>query len=155
MQKEIDFYLDKNQLVDAFVNFYQYAEANTWIDLSAIPENLNVQEILDNDYKYKEDGIICEQEKNKIIEIIKTLKDGLEGKELSAVSDNNKKDNIYGIEKEREIKLEDGTVIGREYYVDSNNDVEGSKAVESLDELSKIFDNLFPSDETADSEGEK
>ena len=42
---------------------------------------------------------IKNQVKNKIIEIIQTLKDGLEGKELSAVSNNNKKDNIYGREK--------------------------------------------------------
>jgi len=151
LQKEIDFYLDNNQLVDAFINFYQYIEADTWIDLAAIPEGLNVQEVLDNDYKYKEDGIICEQEKNKIIEIINALKNYLECKEFVSIFDNNKKDNIYGIQKEREIKLDDGTVIGREYYIDSDNDIEESNSAELLDEISKIFDNLFPTDENADS----
>lgn len=75
LQKEIDFYLANNQLLDAFVNFCEYVEANTWIDLASTPEGLNIREVLDNDSKYKEDGIICEEEKNKIIEMINTLKD--------------------------------------------------------------------------------
>ena len=78
LEKEIKNYIENDLLIDAFVDIYHYINADTWINLSSIPENLNIKEIIITNNEYKEDGIICEQEKNKIIEMLRLLRSGME-----------------------------------------------------------------------------
>ena len=67
-KENIDNYND--YLIDAFYDLYDYIVCDVWIQLSFIPKELDAKEIITEDDNYKKDGIICEQEKDKIIKMI-------------------------------------------------------------------------------------
>lgn len=75
LEKEIKDYLDNNNVLDAYIDFYEYVDAdNLWISFSDIPTSMNPQIVIKEHEEYKNEGIICEQEKNEIIDILTRFK---------------------------------------------------------------------------------
>lgn len=75
LEKEIKEYLGNNNVLDAYIDFYEYVDAdNLWISFSDIPTSMNPQIVIKEHEEYKNEGIICEQEKNEIIDILTRFK---------------------------------------------------------------------------------
>ena len=73
--------LNKSEIVledvlESLFNFWEFIQDEYSGDLIIISKELNksVQELVDMDEKYRGKGIICEQEKQVIMEIINILK---------------------------------------------------------------------------------
>lgn len=65
---------NSDYLIDAYYNLYDYITNDTWISLASIPEGINAKEVIRKDEEYKKSGIICNQEKQILLEMIQELK---------------------------------------------------------------------------------
>lgn len=63
-----------NYLEVAFGDLYDYIMCDTWITASSVPDNESVENIIKEDNAYREDGIVCKQEKEILLDMISELK---------------------------------------------------------------------------------
>lgn len=63
-------YTGINYLLEAFYDLEDYINNNTWISIGSICNLPNSKEIIDNDISYKNDGKICKEEKEILIDMI-------------------------------------------------------------------------------------
>lgn len=68
----------KDYLREAFDDISDYIYNDTWIPINSIPKNLNCNEILKLDEQYKKDGIICEKEKDILLNMIYIFREKIE-----------------------------------------------------------------------------
>lgn len=70
LEKEIHKFLDSNDLEGALSNFYEYVNLPGYFSFNQVPNNSDFKKILKNYDDYYKLGIICEEEKNKILNIV-------------------------------------------------------------------------------------
>lgn len=134
LRKEFTDYLEGNtfsgrgKFNDAYVDLSEYFYGNTWISLGTVPEKLDFRNVIRQDDEYKNSGIICEQEKDILLDMIKEFKHhikidmevenmGLFNKKKYEV---NEKENIpqfvYGIPDDMRKKWEERDKNGKEVF---------------------------------------
>ena len=80
LRKEFTYYLEENtfsgigKFNDAYVDLCEYFYGDTWISGGSVPENLDAENVIIQDYEYKNSGIICQQEKEILLDMIKEFK---------------------------------------------------------------------------------
>lgn len=83
LEQEIEYYIGNGKILEAFVDFYEYIESETvWSSFSDIPENMNPKAIRKEDEEYKNEGIICEKEKEIIVSMVKKLQKYIEHRSM-------------------------------------------------------------------------
>lgn len=71
LKEELENKLQSSNYIDAFYDIYEYIEGERcFINRFKIPSSLNIELIEKNAMDYLKDGIICEEEKNIISEMI-------------------------------------------------------------------------------------
>ena len=76
LRKEFTKYLNeetfsgRGKFNDAFVDLADYYSGDTWISSTSVPKELDLVKIRKEDSEYREEGIICKQEKEIILEMI-------------------------------------------------------------------------------------
>lgn len=67
---EQNVYIGINYLLEAFYDLEDYINNDTWISIGSVCNIPNAKEIIDNDISYKNDGKICKEEKEILVEMI-------------------------------------------------------------------------------------
>ena len=134
LRKEFTDYLEDNifsergKFNDAYVDLSEYFYGNTWISLGTVPENLDFRNVIRQDDEYKHSGIICEQEKNILLDMIKEfkhyIKNNMEVENMSLFNNKkyevNEEENIpqvvYGIPDDMQKTLEEIDKNGKEIF---------------------------------------
>ena len=70
-------YCGRGKYNDAFVDIADFYSGNTWINMSSVPQELSFRKIDNDDMEYKKTGIICKQEADIILDMIKEFKEHL------------------------------------------------------------------------------
>jgi len=70
--------LHKGNYEQAFYDIIDYVKADTWISMGDVPTEYNFQDIIKMDDEYKNSGIICKQEQEILLSMIKDFKDLVE-----------------------------------------------------------------------------
>ena len=84
---------DNSKLSFAFKDLYEYILCDTWISPSSVPNRELLQETIKKDDAYREEGIICKQEKEILLDMILELKNAI--KETDKNVENVKNMNIF------------------------------------------------------------
>lgn len=74
LKKELTISLENKELEQAFYDIIDYVKADTYISHGTVPSEYNYQEIVNMDNVYKNSGIICKQEQEILLEMIKEFK---------------------------------------------------------------------------------
>ena len=74
LEVEIDEYLKEGNIKDAWWNFDEYIRADIWISGLDFPDELDFKLVTKENEEYKNDGIICMQEKDRIIAMLNKMK---------------------------------------------------------------------------------
>lgn len=75
LEKETNEKLYNNDLAGALLNLEEYVRLPGHFDFSQIPKNFNFKDLYKNYYEYYKNGIICNEEKDKILNIINNIED--------------------------------------------------------------------------------
>lgn len=75
LEKETNEKLHNNDLVGALLNFEEYVRLPGHFDFSQIPKNSNFKDLDKKYYDYYKNGIICNEEKDKILNMINIIED--------------------------------------------------------------------------------
>lgn len=70
-------YCGRGKYNDAFVDLTDYYSGNSCISITAVPKELNFREIDNADAEYRKDEIVCKQEADIILDMIKEFKEHL------------------------------------------------------------------------------
>lgn len=75
LEKETNEKLHNNDLAGALLNLEEYVRLPGHFDFSQIPKNFNFKDLYKNYHEYYKNGIICNEEKDKILNIINIIED--------------------------------------------------------------------------------
>lgn len=70
-------YCGRGKYNDAFVDITDFYSGNSWISMSSVPQELDFRKIDNDDIEYKKEGIVCKQEADIILDMIKEFKEHL------------------------------------------------------------------------------
>ena len=70
-------YCGRGKYNDAFVDITDFYSGNSWISMSSVPQELDFRKINNADIEYKKDGIVCKQEADIILDMLKEFKEHL------------------------------------------------------------------------------
>lgn len=90
----------------AFIDLYDYIRGNRDISLGSIPEGENIHEVLNKNDEYYNDGYICKQEKDILLEMINEIENFINQKNMKEENNMGLFDNIknkYNIKVEENI----------------------------------------------------
>ena len=77
LKQELTASLEEKNYEQAFYDIVDYVKADTWISSATVPSEYNFQEVIKIDTEYKDCGIICLQEKEILLAMIKEFKKGV------------------------------------------------------------------------------
>jgi len=75
LNKEMYTSLKQGNYEQAFYDIIDYVKADTWISMGDVPSEYNFHDIVKMDDEYKNSGIICKQEQEILLQMIKDFKD--------------------------------------------------------------------------------
>jgi len=78
LNKEMYASLHQGNYEQAFYDIIDYVKADTWISMGDVPTEYNFQDIVKMDDEYKNSGIICKQEQEILLQMIKDFKNIVE-----------------------------------------------------------------------------
>lgn len=78
LKQELATSLEREDYDQAFYDIIDYVKADTWISPGSVPPECKFLEIVDMDEEYKNSGIVCKQEQEIILSMIKDFKDLVE-----------------------------------------------------------------------------
>lgn len=78
LNKEMYTSLKQENYEQAFYDIIDYVKADTWISMGDVPLEYNFHDIVKMDDEYKNSGIICKQEQEILLQMIKDFKDLVE-----------------------------------------------------------------------------
>ena len=70
-------YCGSGKYNDAFVDITDFYSGNSWISMSSVPQELDFRKIDNADIEYKKSGVVCKQEADIILDMIKEFKEHL------------------------------------------------------------------------------
>lgn len=78
LNKEMYVSLHQGNYEQAFYDIIDYVKADTWISMGDVPTKYNFQDIFKMSNEYKNSGIICKQEQEILLQMIKDFKNIVE-----------------------------------------------------------------------------
>ena len=140
LRKELTIRLNKEDigqnpdyLIDAYKDLDDYINGQSWIPMGLILENSNPQEILKRDAEYSNCGVICLQEKEILLEMIREFKDALD-KENTETSNQDNMDfshhsELSTIEEDVHCPYCNSTEVWKYLYGETTNDYDRNKYI--------------------------